>query len=175
MPNGLALAISLLVILLFVAYIVSMILNFVNPFYSTSKKAMKKIVEKFNLKKDQKFVDLGSGDGRMVFEVYRKYKCKSVGYEISPLLLIIQKLAKLCLATFNSKIQFREESFFNVSLSDFDVIYCALPDAILSNLQEKFKEELKKGAIVFSYRTKLPDKNGEETKIEDSILYKYTY
>ena len=175
MPNGLALAICFLVILLFVAYIVSMILNFVNPFYSTPRKVLKEILKKLNLSKDDKFVDLGSGDGRMVFAVSKKFKCTSVGYEISPLLLIIQNLRKILFAPFNSKIQFREESFFNVSLEEYDTLYCALPDALLSNLEEKFEEELKEGSKVFTYKTKLPNKKGKEIKLKEGILYEYTY
>jgi len=175
MPNGLALAMSFLVILLFVAYIVSMILNFVNPFYSTPKKILKEIIKKFNLKKEQNFVDLGSGDGRMVFAVNKIYKCQSIGYEISPLLLIIQKLKKIFFAPFNSKVQFREESFFNVSLSEYDVLYCSLPEALLSNLEEKFKEELKEGTKVFTYKSKLPNKKGKEIKLKEGILYEYAY
>jgi hypothetical protein len=152
-----------------------MILNFVNPFYSTPKKVLKEILEKFKLDKEKKFVDLGSGDGRMVFAVHKKFKCTSIGYEISPLLLIIQNLAKIFIAPFNSKVQFREESFFNVSLTEFDVIYCSLPDALLSNLEEKFKEELKEGSKVFTYKTKLPNKKAKEIKLAEGILYEYTY
>lgn len=175
MPNGLTLAISLLIILLFLAYIVSMIMAFFNPFYSTPKKRLKEIVKKFGLSKEQKFADLGSGDGRVVFATNRMYKCMSVGYEISPMLLIVQKLGKIFFCPFNSKIRFREESFFNVNLNEYDVIYCCLPVSILENLEPKFVEELKKGTKVFTLKTKLPNKKGKEHDIGGSILCEYTY
>jgi SAM-dependent methyltransferase len=175
MPNGLTLAISLLIVLLFSAYIVSIIMNFFNPFYSTSRKSLKKIIKKFNLEEKKKFADLGSGDGRVIFATNKMYNCLSVGYEISPILLIAQKLGKIILAPFNKNIVFKEESFFNISLQEYDVIYCCLPSSILENLEEKFEKELKKDCKVFSYKSSLPKKEGKKHNIDGSILYEYTY
>jgi len=175
MPNGLALAISLLIVLMFVAYIISVLLLFFTPYYSTPTKLIKKILELFDLKKNQKFVDLGSGDGRVVFNVNKMYGCLSVGYEISPVLLMIVKLKKVLTSPFNSKIQFKEESFLNSDLSQYDVIYCCLPNDALGNLEKKFSKELKKGTKVFTYKYKLPQKKGKKIEIEGTPVYRYTY
>lgn len=140
MPNGLALAIVLLVVMLFLAYMISLLLNFLTPFYTTPKKASKKIIELFNLSTKDSFVDLGSGDGRMVFDTYKRYKCKSTGYEISPVLLLFVKLKKLLLYPFNPKIQIKEESFFSSNLSSYSTIYCCLPKDVLGILEKNLKK-----------------------------------
>ena len=175
MPNGLALAINLLILLIILAYVVSIILNFFTPFYTTPRKALKGVVKNFNLKKDQKFADLGCGDGRVVFATNRMYKCSSVGYEISPVLLMFIKLSKLIFAPFNRNVKFIEEDFFKVNLKEYDVIYCCLPSDILEVLDKKFKKELKKGSKVFSFRNELPKKEGKAIRIEGEKVYEYTY
>ena len=152
-----------------------MILNFFSPYYSTPRKFLKEIVSRFNLKENEKFADLGCGDGRVVWEVYRTYKCISHGYEFSPVQLIYIKLSKALLAPFNKKIQFFEEDFFKVNLKEYDVIYCNLPENILAPLEEKFSKELKKGSRVYTYRYKLPNKKGKSIKVGERQMYEYIF
>jgi len=175
MPNGLALAINALIVLLLLSYIVSMMLNFLSPYYSTPKKVLKEIVKKFNLKKEERFADLGCGDGRVVWTVHSMYKCYSDGYEFSPVLLMFIKLCKSVCAPFNKKVHFIEEDFFKVDLKDYDVIYCALPEDTLKLLEKKFKKELKDGTRVFCYRNQLPTKKGKGIKVGEALIYEYTY
>lgn len=175
MPNGLALAVILLVMMLFLAYIVSIILNFLTPFYSTPKKIAKKIVDLFELSQDDSFADLGSGDGRMVFMTYNKYKCKSVGYEISPVLLVYFKIRKALTKPMDRKIKLKEESFFTADLSNYKVVYCCLPQDLLTLLEKKFTKELKRGSKVFTYRNQLPNRKGEKVVIDNKEVYQYTF
>jgi SAM-dependent methyltransferase len=175
MPNGLALAILLLVAMLFLAYIVSIGINFFSPFYTTPRKSVRKIVKLFNLKPTDSFVDLGSGDGRMVLETYRQYKCKSTGYEISPILLIYFKVYKLFTFPFNKRIEVMEESFFNKDMSQYSVIYCCLPKDILEILARKFQRELKKGTKVYTYKEELNGIKGEKEIIDGVKVYQYTF
>jgi SAM-dependent methyltransferase len=175
MPNGLALAIILLVIMLFAAYIVSLLLNFIAPFYTTPRSIVNRIVDLFQLKSKDKFVDLGSGDGRMVFSTYNRYKCKSVGYEISPILLIFVKLKKLFFTPFNPKVVFKEADFFKADLSEYNVVYCCLPEETIASLEKKFEEELQEGTKLFTYKYTLPNRKGEEIEIEGKKVYQYTF
>ncbi len=175
MPNGLALAINLLILLVLLAYIVSLVLNFFSPFYSTPKKVLSNVIKNFKLSKNQKFADLGCGDGRVVFGTYRMYRCTSVGYEISPVLLMFVKLSKLICAPFNKKIRFIEEDFFKVDLSQYDVIYCCLPEDVLEVLAKKFNKELKKGSRVYSYKNELPKKKGLGIRTGKDMVYEYTF
>ncbi|MBP6976629.1 class I SAM-dependent methyltransferase [Candidatus Dojkabacteria bacterium] len=175
MPNGLALAINILLILILLAYIVSIVLNFFSPFYTTPSKILKDIVKHFKLKKNEKFADLGCGDGRVVFATHRMYRCTSIGYEVSPVLLMFIKLSKLLFAPFNKKVHFIEEDFFKVNLKEYDVIYCCLPTDVLSVLSKKFKKELKKGSRVYSYMNEIPDIKGNMIRVSDKKVYEYTF
>jgi len=175
MPNGLALAINTLLILILLAYIISIILNFFSPFYTTPTKLLKDVVKQFKLKKDEKFADLGCGDGRVVFTTHRMYKCHTIGYEVSPVLLMFVKLTKLILYPFNRKVQFLEEDFFKVNLKEYDVIYCNLPTDVLEVLSKKFKKELKKGSRVYSYLNEIPDMKGRTIRVQSKKVYEYTF
>jgi hypothetical protein len=175
MPNGLALAVVLLILMLFFAYGISLFLNFLTPFYTTPKKILKRLIPMFKLERNQTFADLGSGDGRVLFQTYKEYKCKCSGYEISPVLLIYFKLRKFLTHPFNSKIELKEESFFKADLSEYDTIYCCLPTDLLEILETKFKKELKEGSNVFTYKNPLPTKKGKEILIEGEKVYQYTF
>lgn len=175
MPNGLALAINILLVLVLFAYITSIILNFFTPFYTTPNKLLKDVIKQFKIRKNDKFADLGCGDGRVVFATNKMYKCDSVGYEVSPVLLMFIKLTKLLLHPFNTKIHFIEEDFFKVNLKEYDVIYCCLPTDILNILEKKFKKELKKGSRVYSYLNEIPNMEGRKLKVGDKIVYEYTF
>ncbi len=175
MPNGLALAINTLLLLILLAYIVSIVFNFFSPFYTTPSKILKEIVKYFKLGKNDKFADLGCGDGRVVFSTYRMYKCSSVGYEVSPVLLMFVKLTKLIFYPFNRKIQYIEEDFFKVNLKEYDVIYCCLPSDVLEVLSKKFKKELKKGSRVYSYMNEIPNAKGKAIRVGNEKVYEYTF
>lgn len=175
MPNGLALAIILLILMLFLAYIVSILINFLSPYYTTSRKDIKELIEIFKLKKDSKFADLGSGDGRVIFSTFNKYKSITHGYEISPILLIGSRLLKFLRYPFNNKIEVFEKSFFKEDLSLYNTIYCCLPEDILEILEKKFEKELSAGTHVFTYKYKLPNKKGKEVKLNTNVVYQYTF
>lgn len=175
MPNGLALAIILLILMLFLAYIVSILINFISPYYTTSRKDLKELIKNFKLEKNSKFVDLGSGDGRVIFSTYSTYKCTTHGYEISPILLIGSRLSKFLKFPFNNKVEIFEKSFFKEDLSTYNTIYCCLPEDVLEVLEKKFEKELKKGTDVFTYKYKLPTKKGKEIKLNTNKVYQYTF
>lgn len=173
MPNGLALAVNILIVLFLLSYIVSMILNFFSPYYVTPKKLVKEIVKKFGLKPNEKFADLGCGDGRVVWATHKMFKCESVGYEISPVLLMMIKLSKAVYAPFNKKIKFVEEDFFKVDLKEYDVIYCCLPEDVLELLSKKFKKELKKSSRVYSYKRDIPNLKGKKIEVGKQHIFEY--
>lgn len=175
MPNGLALAIVLLIIMLFLAYILSLLLNFLTPYYTTPKKFLKGFIQTLNLNRNNSFVDLGCGDGRVVFAVYDSFKCKSTGYEISPILLIWLKLYSFLRYPFNSKVKIQEESFLKADLSQYDTVYCCLPEDILNLLQKKFEKDLKKGSTLYSYKHKVGDLKGKKIQVDNHEVYMYTF
>lgn len=106
------------------------------PYLETNESFIKDIFEtleiKFSLKRDsnQKFIDLGCGDGRVVIYATLHYGIQSTGVEIN-LNLIEEAKAKLKLLQTNKiykkkklkKIRIRYEDLFQLNLNKYDFIY----------------------------------------------------
>src|SRR5690606_24286716 len=73
------------------AFITSVILV---PIFFTPKKSIEKIIKKMELKNGERIADLGSGDGRVLFDARRAAKISAVGYEVSPIMVIISNFLK---------------------------------------------------------------------------------
>lgn len=119
------------------------------PFVPTSGKLISLILKKAKLKKDQVFVELGSGDGRIVRGAVLLYGVKGTGIEFHPLLYFYSKLV-----TKFKKIkylQFKRENFFKSDLSNADIIFTFLLPKTLKKLRIKFENECKKGTLVISH------------------------
>lgn len=99
-----------------------------------------------------KVYDLGSGDGRLVFDSAEKAK-EAVGYEVSLPIYLFSKLKQLF---FRKKGKIRNKSFFRANLGDADVIFCYLLGKTMGKLQKKFEKELKKGTRIISHGFQIP-------------------
>lgn len=146
----------LLFFLLFFLYLSFLIGFFVSrvPFISSKKKFFSRLLEIINLKEGEVFVDLGCGDSRLLIEAEKKYKVRTIGYELSLTAFIISKI-NIFLKKAKTKIYFQD--FFKADLSQVDVVFCYLYPPVMSHLSKKLKEELKLGARIFSLAFPLPD------------------
>lgn len=144
MPNGLALAIGVLILALIISYLISMLLSlFLSPAH-TSRKDVEKLVKEMKLNDTDIFADLGCGDGRVVFEVAKRYKkVKCIGYEISPILLMLANLSKSILFPFSNRVEIRAEDFTKADLKDITVVYANWGKGSEEHL-EKFLKKLPK-------------------------------
>ncbi|KUK76466.1 MAG: Putative methyltransferase, partial [candidate division WS6 bacterium 34_10] len=107
-------------------------------------KELKKILDNLDLKDGDTFVDLGCGDGRVVFGVAKKFKnVKCIGYEISPIQLMIANLSKMLCFPFTSRVQIIPQDFTKADLSDVDVFYINWGSNVPPRLKE-FRKGLKK-------------------------------
>ena len=124
MPNGLALAISLIIVALTCSYVITVFLSLLLSPSHTNRKELKEIVKKLALKDGDVFADLGCGDGRVVFEVAKSFKkVKCIGYEISPIHIMIAKLSKMVCFPFSRRVQILPEDFTKADLSEINVVY----------------------------------------------------
>ncbi len=147
MPNGLALAIAVLILAIVISYVVSMLLSLFLSTSHTKRKDLKNLVKDMNLKKNDVFVDLGCGDGRVVFEVAKQYpNVKSIGYDISPISLMIANLSKLLLYPFTKKVEIIAEDFTKTNLQDATVVFINWGTYRTKRL-ETFLKEIKKTNI----------------------------
>jgi SAM-dependent methyltransferase len=167
----------LIILFLFVLVVSTLILSFFYiflavgmfrtgvPFISRPIKHQNHIFKLMNLKKGEKFFDLGCGDATFLITAEKKYNVEAIGYEISLAALVI---ARLNIWLKKSKAKIISQDFFKADFSQVDVIFCYLfPGKIMEKLSVKFKKELKPGARIYSLAFSLPNWPNEEIKYLD--------
>jgi len=106
------------------------------------------------VKKGDKVVDLGSGDGRFVI-AFAKKGAEAHGYEINPLLVLISKY-KIKKAKLKDKAFIHWKSFWKVDLGKYNIIIMFQFKTIMKRLEEKLNKELKPKTKIISYYWKFP-------------------
>lgn len=99
--------------------------------------------------------DLGSGDGRLVIAAAEKDAARAVGYEIDPFWFNVAEEKKRR-STHADKIEFIKKSFWDVNLSECDVVFLYQGKHVLRELAAKLQKELKSGSRVVSNSFQLP-------------------
>jgi len=123
------------------------------PYVPTEKKVIDEMLKAAELKKGQLFLELGSGDGRIVCRAVKKYGVRGLGVEVNPLLVqnarLQARLQKL------AGVKFVKQNIFNADLKSAEVIYLFLMPKLIKELFPKFQKEIKKGALVISHGFKI--------------------
>jgi hypothetical protein len=103
------------------------------------------------------FVDLGSGDGRIVFRASRENLfAKCVGYEINPALHIVANVRRLVTPRYWSTTNFYMTDLWKTKLHQYDVVTIYGLPPIMERLGRKLEQELKPGSIVVSNVFEIP-------------------
>ncbi|XP_008327972.1 adenine nucleotide translocase lysine N-methyltransferase [Cynoglossus semilaevis] len=102
------------------------------------------------------FVDLGSGDGRIVLEAHRRGFAPAVGYELNPWLIRLSRFHAWKLGH-HEKVSYRREDLWKVDLTKCKNVTVFLAPSVLSLLQEKLQAELPDDALVVAGRFPFPD------------------
>lgn len=121
------------------------------PYIPTKMEHIRKILKWAGVKRGKKFYELGSGDGRVVFEA-AKLGANSVGIEQSWLRVLYSKYKALSIKNAN----FYHGNIFNYNFSDADIIYIYLLPKGVSKLETKLQNELKKKAVVITQTYHFP-------------------
>jgi len=134
------------------------------PFLETDNELLEEIFQtlesKFGLKKNsnQKFVDLGAGNGNIVIYTALNYNIKSYGIEIDHNLINEAKIKIKSLkkeGIYNKsllkKIKIKLGDFYLLNLEDYDFIYIYSLPSMQKFLQHVFITT-KKGAIIISHK-----------------------
>lgn len=119
------------------------------PYVPTSGKIVAEILAEANLEKGQKWVELGSGDGRVTMMAVQKYGVKGLGIDLHiPLILYSRFIAEIKRI---KNITFKIKNFNDIDLKDFDVIFMFLLPVTIEKMKPKFLRECKKGALLISH------------------------
>jgi cyclopropane fatty-acyl-phospholipid synthase-like methyltransferase len=132
------------------------------PYVTTAADSMKAILELASPTESDRIVDLGSGNGRVLLE-FAKYGLRVSGYEIRPELVDLarQKVKEL---GFEGKVQVFHESFWDIDLSPFSIIYVYGMTTIMGRLESKLQKECKPGTKVLSNIFTFPHWKVKKTK-----------
>ncbi|XP_048350651.1 adenine nucleotide translocase lysine N-methyltransferase-like [Sphaerodactylus townsendi] len=98
-------------------------------------------------KRSGKLVDLGSGDGRIVVEAYRRGFRPAIGYELNPWLVSLSNI-RAWRAGCYGKVCFCQEDLWKVDLSDCSNVTVFLTPGLVPLLERKLLAELPEDACV---------------------------
>lgn len=122
------------------------------PYLPTKKSLVRKMVKIAKIKKTDKVVDLGCGDGRIVFEASKKAKL-STGYELSIPVYVWAKVKSFFIP--RSKIKYKD--FWKQDYTDTNVIFCFLLVQSMKKFEKEIWPNLASNTKVISNTFKLPN------------------
>ena len=116
---------------------------------------VRKMLTMSELKSGETLIDLGAGDGRIIFMAAKEFGARAIGVEIDPLRLQYCKTMATTLGL-EDKVSVTWGDFFQMDMSQADVVSFYLSQAAADKLAPKLASELKPGARVVSNRRPLP-------------------
>lgn len=120
------------------------------PFISLNIRELEAVSKCIKLEPNDRIVDLGCGDGR-VLRMFEKQGTKHLtGYEVNPWAYLSARI-KNRFSKSKAKIYFK--NFKKVNLSEYNIVFCYLLDYPMNSplLKEKFDRELKPGTKIISF------------------------
>lgn len=134
----------------FVVFLLFMCIAFVSgaPFVPTQKSAAASMIARAGVKKGDVVYDLGSGNGKLLFLAAAK-GARAIGYEINPMLVFYSNVLAF-FSPYRGQVITRWKNFWNADIHDADIICIYLLPWKMDRLEQKIKQECKKGTIVVS-------------------------
>jgi ribosomal protein L11 methylase PrmA len=147
------------------------------PFVPLSSRAIAEVINASRFDVGDRIVDLGCGDGRVLFAFEKAGAANLIGYEINHWPYLLGRFKKWWK---KSSVELRCENFFNVDIEKADIVVCYLLSKTLQELKKKFDKELKPGSRVVSFGFEIKDwrmpeiiKTGRERNLKgDVFVYK---
>jgi protein-L-isoaspartate O-methyltransferase len=137
------------------------------PWVPARKRDVAKMLDDTNLKKNELYIELGSGDGRLVAAAAHR-GAKAIGYEVNPVMWAVSVLRTLRYPNAHIKLA----NFWGRDLAEADVVMVFLMPKFMKRLEAKLEKELKPGARMVSYSFKLPQKSPALSRTS-WFIYKY--
>jgi precorrin-6B methylase 2 len=122
------------------------------------------------LTKRSKVIDLGSGDGKILLALAKKFKLYGTGVEINPP-LAFRSRARLAAAGY-PEIKIYRQSFWKTDLSAYNVVFFYGTSYVMKKLEAKLQAELKPGTQFVTNFFKLPNLNPAKSK-KGVYLYEF--
>jgi len=118
------------------------------PFVPSSKHAVASMIALAKLHPKMTVIDLGSGDGRLLFEA-AKQGALTQGIEINPYFVLFTRV-KAFFSPYRGKITVLWKNLWKADFHQVDVIFVYLLPWRMEELAAKLQRELKPGTLVVS-------------------------
>ena len=121
------------------------------PYVPTRQKLLRELMRKLTLKRGQKALELGSGDGRVAVMLARHFPIKVLGVERMRWLLWSSRVRAFLTPFKKGEVRFERRDLFKMSLRGYDLVYMYLLPVMMERLRERLEKQLRKGAMVVSF------------------------
>jgi ubiquinone/menaquinone biosynthesis C-methylase UbiE len=125
------------------------------PFVQTPVEVAKKMLEISQIRSGEVLYDLGCGDGRLIILAAKEIGARATGIELRED-LIERARTEIKRLNLEGKVNVIQGNFFDVPISDADVVTLYLTSSANERLRPKLEAELKAGARVISHDFKVP-------------------
>ncbi len=119
------------------------------PFIPSGQRTAQRMLDLAGVGPQTRFIDLGSGDGRLVLLAAQR-GATAVGVELNPWLVWWARGRARRAGVFG-RATFRVGNLWHVNLSGYDVVSIYGLDLMMDRLEAKLRRELKPGAVVVSH------------------------
>lgn len=126
------------------------------PYLGTPVSLIKPILDLVGATEQDKLVDIGCGDGRIVIEAADQIGCEAVGVEINDQLISIahDEVKRRGLA---DKVKIVHSNASDLLMADASIVFIFLPVGTLRTLIPQLRKQLKKGAKIITHEQAKPD------------------
>ncbi len=139
------------------------------PYVGAQKHRIETIMKFASIKKGETVVDLGSGDGRLLYAAAQR-GAKAVGYEIHPFLIGLT-LVRTKLKGLTNNIWVVRQSLWKADLKVADVIFVYAKRVTMPKFEDFIYKNAAKGTRIVVNTNPFPNKKPEKTE-NGIFLYK---
>ncbi len=136
-------------IMIFRVFLIALTFNSSSPFVPSSRKVVKKALEMFELKKGDRVIDIGSGDGRFLIYAAKRYpEVQFYGIELNKFLVWLSNMEKKLLKIKN--VEFIHGDAEKHDLSCYNKIFFYMPQYFVAKILKSIEGKLSSGTTVIS-------------------------
>lgn len=141
------------------------------PYVVTDNDVVNAMLEMAAVRPNERVVDLGSGDGRILIAAARSLGARGLGVDIDPA-RIREATANARAAGVSHRVIFRRENLFQTPLGDVDVLTLYLSNDINFRLRPRILSQMRPGARVVSHDFNMGDWRADRTqRIGNATVY----